>query len=205
MYIGLVGKSCSGKNYVGELFSKKGYQVLDLDELCHKAYELAPIKSALKETFGPEVLDKGVVSRKALGKVVFDNPTMRTKLENILYSWLKKEIFSQAQGPITFLNGALLRRAGLEELCKLIIYVDAPYEDRLGRALARDGITKEAFEKREAAQQDVDYRNNEYKAPVVIITNDNNTKAPELVRQINNICDRIKTISLKENEDNEEK
>ncbi len=209
MYIGLVGKSCSGKNYVGELLKKRGLWVLDLDELCHKAFELDSITSEIKKAFGPEVFNKdGTVSRKALGKVVFDNPQKREALENILYSWLRKEI-ARLSRPVTFLNGALLKRAKLDELCSAIVYVDAPFEDRLQRALKRDCITKEDFEKREAAQTDVDFRNNEknneYRAPIWVLKNDKNTKELELIRQINIICDRINSISQQENENNEEK
>ena len=206
MFVGLVGKSCSGKNYVAKLFAKRGYQVLDLDELCHKAFELEPIISEIEKAFGPQIINKedGTVSRKALGRIVFDNPSKRLVLENILYSWLKKEIPSLASGEVTLLNGALLRRAKLDELCSLIIYVDAPYEDRLERVLKRDKITAEDFEKREAAQADVDFRNNKYKAPVLVLNNYKDTKELELIRQINIICDRINSISQRENENNEE-
>ena len=195
MFIGLVGKSCSGKNYVGQLLQDKGYEVWDLDKLCHEALLLEENVRAVVKAFGPQVLASGVVSRKALSQIIFENPAKRTDLENILYPWLiKKVISNEAFGtfvPVIFLNGALLRRAGLDAYCHFIVYVDAPYEDRLKRAISRDGIVPQAFEKREAAQEDVDFRENKYKAPILVINNANGTKDLELIRQINIICDRI--------------
>ena len=210
MFIGLVGKSCSGKNYVEAILQKQGYMVLDLDKMCHDLLKKTTVISAVVQAFGPEVLlpESQEISRPALSKLIYDKPSKRRVLEKILYPALEKEILSvQALCPMKtiFLNGALLRRAALDELCKAIIYVDAPYEVRLERALVRDSITKEAFEKREAAQKDVDYRDNQYKAPVWVINNDKTTKDAELVRQINGICDRINLISQEGNENNEEK
>lgn len=207
MFIGLVGKSCSGKNYVGEILQGKGYEVLDLDKLCHKGLEDKDNVQAIVKAFGFDVLDESFISRKALGKIIFENPSKRETLERILYPWLIEEIKNRANAnkSVIFLNGALLRRAGLDSYCSFIVYVDASYEDRLKRAISRDGITESGFEKREEAQKDVDFRENEYKAQILVINNNNETKKLELIRQINIICDRIETIFNKGNEGNEEK
>ncbi len=206
MFIGLVGKSCSGKNYIGQIFQEKGYEVWDLDELCHQALELEDVAQKVIQSFGSQVLDGFFVSRKALAKIIFENPSKRIDLENILYPWLVAQVKAKAEldNSVIFLNGALLRRANLDSFCKFIVYVDAPYSNRLERAIDRDGITEHDFEKREAAQNDVDFRQNEYKAPILVINNNNKTKNLELIRQINMICDRIKMISNKGNEENEE-
>ncbi len=208
MFVGLVGKSCSGKNYVGKLLEQKGYEVWDLDVLCHDALEQKENIQKVEQVFGSQVLENGAVSRQALGKIIFEKPEMRSKLENLLYPWLIKKVALQETlqpQAVVFLNGALLRRAGLDSYCNFVVYVDAPYEDRLKRALVRDGVTETSFAKREAAQEDVDFRNNQYKAPILVINNGNETKNLELIRQINIICDRISTIFKKGNEDNEEK
>lgn len=202
MFIGLVGKSCSGKNYIGQILQDKGYEVWDLDELCHQALEEEENVRSVAKAFGPQVLDGASISRKALGRIVFENPAKRAELENILYPWLVQKIRSydanarrdakpKEKEPVVFLNGALLRRSSLDSYCKFIVYVDAPYKDRMERACSRDGITEQAFEKREAAQKDVDFRENHYKSPIFVINNNKETKNLELIRQINIICDRI--------------
>ena len=200
MFLGLVGKSCSGKNYVGQLLQERGYEVWDLDVLCHEALTLEENVQAVVKAFGSEVLENGVVCRKTLSRLVFENPAKRFDLEEILYPWLVKKVVSYEGSSVVFLNGALLRRAALDAYCTFIVYVDAPYEDRLKRALSRDGITEQAFEKREEAQGDVDFRENQYKAPILVINNAEGIKNLELIRQINIICDRIEMISNKGNE-----
>lgn len=212
MVVGLVGKSCSGKNFVGSLLSEQGFEVWDLDVLGHEALECNA--KAVVDAFGDDVRDPSsmpsspAVSRKALSAKVFDEPSLRTVLEGILYPWMEERILSRAScigDGVLVLNGALLHRAGMDAFCKAVIYVDAPYEVRLERALFRDGISKESFQKREASQPDVDFRCNTYACPVFVVENGFGTKKAELNRQIRNICDRIGITYIKGNEYREEK
>jgi len=209
MLIGLVGKSCSGKNYVGALLEGMGFEVLDLDVLGHEG--LSANADAIESVFGRDVMveEGGVlhVSRKALSKKVLDDPSLRKALEDVLYPWMERRILGREAlccGSVLVLNGALLHRAGMDRLCKAVIYIDAPYEVRLKRALERDGVSKEAFQKREAAQEDVDFRSNAYACPVFVVENDFGTEKRELNRQIVDICDRIGITDIKGNEDHEE-
>lgn len=196
MLIGLTGKSCSGKNYAGLYLKEKGFEVWDLDLIGHDGLDLNIDK--VISIFGENVVyhcnGTVKVDRKALGKVVFENPSMRTKLEGILYPWMEQLILDwelSHPGEYLVINGALLFRSGIDAKCKAVIYVDAPYEDRLKRALARDGVSVEDFEKREASQTDVDYRSVKYRAPLFIVQNNNGTERKQVNRQIDNICDNI--------------
>lgn len=209
MLIGLVGKSCSGKNYVGTLLERMGFEVLDLDVLGHEG--LCANAGAIESVFGNDVMttEDGVlsVSRKALSRKVFDDPSLRKALEDILYPWMERRILEHEAlrgGSVLVLNGALLHRAGMDGLCKAVIYVDAPYEVRLKRAFERDGISEEAFQKREAAQEDVDFRSNAYRCPVFVVENGFGAEKIELNRQIVDICDRIGITDIKGNENHEE-
>ncbi|MBQ5392177.1 MAG: hypothetical protein IIU44_07385 [Spirochaetales bacterium] len=50
MIIGLVGKSCSGKNFVGGILEKAGILVWDLDVMCHEGLvENADAKRCIRE------------------------------------------------------------------------------------------------------------------------------------------------------------
>lgn len=198
MIVGLAGKSCSGKNYVGKLLEGFGLTVWDMDVMCHDG--LYENLDAVVAAFGSDVVSvvdgRTVVSRPAIGKVVFSNPSKRTELENILYPWLREKVIgwreSHADG-VLVINGALLYRSGFDALCDAVIYVDASYDVRLGRVLERDGITKESFDARESSQADVDYRDVEYRAPVYIVTN-NGCNLDELNRQVFSICDKLGII-----------
>ena len=132
MVVGLVGKSCSGKNRVGSILNGLGLEVWDLDVMAHDGLEANA--KAIEGLFGPEAVrwEKGkpVISRQAIGKVVFSDPQKRKALEDIIYPWLKVLVTdwvkSHADG-VLVLNGALLYRSGFCRLCDHIIYVDASF------------------------------------------------------------------------------
>lgn len=195
MIVGLTGKSCSGKNHVGTILKKMGLEVWDLDVLAHDG--LYANSDAIIKLFGPEIVHhedgKDIISRKAIGKVVFSDPGMRKKLEDILYPWLRGLILDWKDSHPDrnlVLNGALLYRSGFNNLCDFIIYVDADYDVRLKRAMSRDGISEEAFRLREQSQSDVDFRDVDYGVPLEVVTN-NNTHMDKLNQQVFNICDRL--------------
>ena len=195
MVIGLTGKSCSGKNHVGTILGKMGLEVWDLDLIAHDGLEANA--EAIEALFGPDAVHlengRAVISRKAIGDVVFKNPDMRKKLEDILYPWLRKLVIAWVKehtDKVLVLNGALLYRSGFNSLCDCVIYVDASYETRLKRACLRDGITEEKFKLREQSQEDVDYRVVDYGVPVHVVAN-NLADMDKLRQQVFNICDKL--------------
>ena len=194
MVIGLTGKSCSGKNYVGQVLEGIGLEVWDTDKMCH--YGLNENIRAIVSEFGEGVVQGEKVSRPALGNVVFADPERRKALENILYPWLRKKVEEWIEGNpdgILVLNGALLYRAGFCDLCECVIYVDASYETRLRRAMERDGLDEKAFMLREMSQQDVDFRDVTYPVTLYIVSN-NESNSVEVNRQIFDICDRLGVV-----------
>lgn len=190
MVIGLTGKSCSGKNEAGNILARAGLEVWDLDRIAHRGLE--ENREAVTAVFGPDT------SRAAIGRIVFSDPDKRRQLEDILYPWLEKKIISWRKANpdgVLVINGALLHRAGFHLLCDSIIYIDAPFGVRLGRALQRDGVTEEQFRLREGSQDDVDYRVVDYRVPVHVILNEN-LNLDELRRQVLNICDKIGVLTV---------
>lgn len=190
MVIGLAGKSCSGKNEVGNILAEKGFRVWDLDNLAHRGLE--ENREAVAAVFGPDT------SRAAIGRIVFCDPSMRRRLEDILYPWLEKKITEWKEAnpdSVLVINGALLYRARFNLMCSAVIYVDAPFDVRLRRALRRDGVTEEQFRLREESQADVDFRTVDYGVPVYVIDNEN-PNLDELRRQVSDICDKIGMLTV---------
>ena len=195
MVIGLVGKSCSGKNEVGKVLQKLGLEVWDLDEIAHDGLEVNA--NAIEALFGAKAVrrEKGkvVVDRKVISDVVFSDPSMRTKLEGILYPWLEAKAVKWAKdnpNDVLVLNGALLYRAGFNKICDSVIYVEASFGTRLKRAIKRDGVTEEQFKKREASQEDVDYKVVDYGVPVYLVSTEDGDM-DKLRQQVFNICDTL--------------
>ena len=194
MVIGLTGKSCSGKNYVGHVLEGIGLEVWDTDRMCHDG--LNENITAIVSEFGEGVIQGTEISRPALGKIVFSDPERRKALENILYPWLRKKVEEWIEGNpegTLVLNGALLYRAGFCELCSCVIYVDASYETRLRRAIERDNLDEKTFMLREKSQQDVDFRDVAYPVTLYIVSN-NDSNSGEVNRQIFDICDKLNVV-----------
>jgi dephospho-CoA kinase len=190
MVIGLTGKSCSGKNEAGNILGQAGLEVWDLDRIAHRGLE--ENREAVAAVFGPGA------SRASIGKVVFSDPEKRKQLEDILYPWLGKKISAWKDANpdgVLVINGALLHRAGFHLMCDAVIYVDAPFDVRLKRALGRDGVTEEQFRLREGSQDDVDYRVVDYVVPLHVISN-GDLNLDELRRQVLNICDKIGVLTV---------
>ena len=194
MVIGLTGKSCSGKNFVGRVLEGIGLEVWDTDRMCHDGLN-ENIRAIVSE-FGEGVVQGAEVSRPALGKIVFSDPERRKALENILYPWLREKVeewIKRNPEGILVLNGALLYRAGFCDFCECVIYVDASYETRLRRAIERDGLDEKTFMLREQSQQDVDFRDVTYPVTLYIVSN-NDSNSGEVNRQIFDICDKLGVV-----------
>ena len=151
--IALVGNIASGKSTVEKFLTEKyGFSVLDTDKACHFLLEKLSAK-IIQEFKNYEILDEnGRLSREKLGKVVFYNEDLKTKLENILYPNLRVEInryFEEHKSEeIVFVAIPLLFEANMENLFDKIMFVYCNDEIRLERLIKRNNYTKEYAQKR---------------------------------------------------------
>lgn len=177
MVIGLTGKICSGKNFIGRLLQARGFEVWDLDREAEKIR-----KAKRAEIFNAF----GTTDSEELSQKVFNNPKALKQLENIIYPDLKEKIKTYPFDLV--INGALLNRSGFDSLCSFIIFVDAPYELRKQRALNQRHLSEQEFERRNRSQEDVNPAS--YSCPVRIIRNNgepDHILIPELDR-IFDVC-----------------
>ena len=151
--IALVGNIASGKSTVEKFLTEKyGFSVLDTDKACHFLLEKLSAK-IIQEFKNYEILDEnGRLSREKLGKVVFYNEDLKTKLENILYPNLRVEInryFEEHKSEeIVFVAIPLLFEANMENLFDKIMFVYCTDEIRLERLIKRNNYTREYAQKR---------------------------------------------------------
>lgn len=112
--IGLTGGIASGKSTVSQLFSKLGIKVIDADVIAREVLVLYPeLLEKIKRTFGEHFFtEDGSLDRKALANYIFKYRGERIKLDDIMISPIKEEIFKRIDE---------LERSGLK-LC----IVDAP-------------------------------------------------------------------------------
>jgi len=193
MIIGLTGKSCSGKDFFASLLDKNKFEVIDEDHIGHIALE-DKIED-LAKAFGNDILkENGTVNRKKLGGIVFSDSEKLSLLNSIVHPYmvsytlkLCNEIIEKGKIPV--INAALLEKMGFVQYCDQIILVLSDYSYRLERAIERDGISKDAFEKRTNAQAEIG--TTLFSSGKKIITIFNNGTEEQLYRQVKYYCDTI--------------
>ncbi len=158
--IGILGGVASGKSMVARQFERLGAKVLDADRAGHEALRLPHVEKAVRRRWGDAVFGPdGRIDRARLARVVFaagaDGQRERTHLEELTHPEITRLIEEQAtelaakETAVTVLDAPLLLEAGWGELCDKRVFVEAPRETRLKRAMAR-GWGEEEFTAREA-------------------------------------------------------
>jgi dephospho-CoA kinase len=149
--------------------------VIDADAVGHELLKDAHVRKQIVERFGPGVLEKAgdardqepAVDRRALGAIVFSDPAARHDLEEILHrpmrAWflavIEREKSTRAgSGRMVVLDAAVLLEAGWDDLCDLIVFVDAPHEERVRRVREHRGWSSEKLAARERAQWPADVK-----------------------------------------------
>jgi dephospho-CoA kinase len=154
LLLGLTGLYCAGKNFVGKIFEKKGFAVLDVDKLGHVALENQ--KNIVAERFGGAVLGPdGTVDRHALGEAIFGRPEELAALESIVHpeaNRLTLEWVEANHDRSCVINAALLHRSAMFDRLDAFIFVKAPYPLRILRARKRDGLSWKELRRRFESQ-----------------------------------------------------
>ena len=171
--LGVCGGIGSGKSKACQLLvDELGCRLhLDADSLAHRVYKpQSPVLEEICTAFSNQdlVTDQGELNRKALGAVVFADPSAMGRLERIVWPHVKTEIQEQIRieerriqeedgdekAPVVVvLEAAVLIDAGWMDLLDGLWVVEASPEVSLQRLVEHRGMTKEDAQKRMEAQQ----------------------------------------------------
>jgi dephospho-CoA kinase len=83
--VGLTGNYGMGKSTVAKMFGRRGAVILDTDEIVADLLNGASVIQEIREALGDGVVEHGVLSKETVARLVFDDPSMRIRLENILH------------------------------------------------------------------------------------------------------------------------
>ena len=157
--IGLTGGIATGKSSAARLLEQHhGLPVLDADLYARQALEPGqPATEAVLERFGPGVVSSGgVVDRRALGAIVFNNQDERRWLEQLVHPIVRQrfdqELVQLGTKPAVVLMIPLLFESGLEALCSETWLVDCDESQQLQRLMARDQLNEAEAQARMDAQ-----------------------------------------------------
>ncbi len=167
--IGLIGGVASGKSAVAAALAKRSAVVFDADKIGHAVLQRPAVRDELVDLWGTEILDgAGGLSRPAIAKLVFgDSPATkanRKQLEELLHPLIREQIeveirqLPDADVPAVVIDAPLLIESGWNEVCQAVLFVDAPREQRLARAMEHRGWSPEEFARREASQMPIEQK-----------------------------------------------
>lgn len=160
MVIGLTGSMAAGKSTAAARLRELGAVVIDADQASRRVVEKGrPALSALAARFGPGILGpEGDLDRRAMAALAFGDPEALAALNGILHPAIRLEMEAalgrarEAGAQVAVLDVPLLFECGYHKMCRESWLVTAPLEARLQRAMARDGVSREAALKRMQAQ-----------------------------------------------------
>ena len=144
--IGLTGGIASGKTTVSDCFKKLGTKVIDADVISHEVTE--PSGSAFEEIlseFGSEILDeKGLINRKKMRAIIFDDESQKKILEEIIHPKVRDEMFkriNKSDDHYLIISVPLLVETGMNRIMDRTLLVDCSEDTQIERLMHRDKIT----------------------------------------------------------------
>lgn len=152
LVIGLTGGIGSGKSAASAWFAEQGIDIIDADVIAHEVVAKgSKTLHNIQKKFGDWVINKsGEMDRAAVRNHVFTYPQALIELESITHPAIReaaKEQLVASTSDYTVLVAPLLieaAEAGLANLCRRILVIDASQETQLTRASRRDNqnVTK---------------------------------------------------------------
>lgn len=154
--IGLTGGIGSGKTTIGNFFQELGIPVYVADDEGRKITDLPEVIRQIQAVFGDAVIENGMVNRKKLSEIVFNDEKKLAQLNEIIHpavkahfaNWIKK----YTDSPFVIRESAILFESGSATDCDYIITVTAPLENRIERVVQRDQSSRSAVMSRIANQ-----------------------------------------------------
>lgn len=152
--LGLTGVSGAGKSVAAEHFKKRGAFVIDADKISRDITKKGGIAVPEIEKAFPEAVTDGVIDRKKLGSIVFNDSEKLKILNKITHKYIMKIIKELAEPNNGFIviDAPVLYEAGADALCDKVMVIDAPDEVKIKRIMARDNIDRARAKERIAAR-----------------------------------------------------
>jgi len=177
------------------MIREKGYPVVDLDSLAHRAIEPGkPAYEKIVSRFGHEILNPDhTIDRRKLGRKVFPDPEARRELESFTHpevsELMKQEIETHREKGWTFLfiEVPLLYEVGMDSWIKPVIVVKSPEAVCIDRLKGRDALSEQEILSRMRSQMDIEEKTR--RADYVV---DNSRDLETTRSQVDDIINKLK-------------
>lgn len=156
--IAITGNIGSGKSLVCKIFNHLGINTFHSDEETKKLYFLPDVKKEIIGRFGEEVyFADGSLNKKLLSYHLFQNKEALQFIETLLYPKLN-QIFDEwcmkQTSEYVLFESAILFEKNFDNQFDKIIFVSAPEDVRLQRAMQRDKCDEDNVRSRMRLQWD---------------------------------------------------
>lgn len=182
--IGITGNIGSGKSLVCKIFNHLGINTFYSDEETKKLYLLPEIRKQIVDYFKDEVyFQDGSLNKKLLSYHLFQNPKALQFIETILYPKLNETFdrwCKRQSSDFVLFESAILFEKKFESQFDKIIFVSAPEDVRLQRAMLRDNCNEENVRSRMRLQWDEETKIQ--KSDFVIINDGKKMLVPQAVK-----------------------
>jgi dephospho-CoA kinase len=145
--VGITGGIGSGKSTVCGVFKTIGIPIFEADQVAKKLMnENREIRKTLTGWFGEELYTSGVLNRKMLSGLIFNNTELLEKVNALIHPLVRETFLQWSEEqttPYSVYEAAILFESGFYRLMDFTILVSAPEHLRIERVIERDKITAE--------------------------------------------------------------
>ncbi len=189
----LVGLSGSGKSLLSERLRELGYEVINCDRVVRELQQPGTACWEDMRASFPDVFSGDILNRRELGRQCYADDEKMKRLNSIVHPRVREELHRRFEAltvegkECCFIEAPTLFESGIDDVCDLIILVEASRETSVRRIIERDGLSREDAEARLDAQIPVE----ELESKVdIIIQNDKDIE--DLNQRIDRMCEYLK-------------
>ena len=144
MIIGLTGSIATGKSTLSKYLKDLGYLVINTDDIAHQVLTFPHIIKKIESLVNQDVVESGIINRKKLGDIVFNDSEKLRILNNITHPEIyriTKDLIEKQSG-VVFVEVPLLFETNFTSLVDKIIVISADEKIQIKRLKKRNKITK---------------------------------------------------------------
>lgn len=159
--VGITGSIGSGKTVVCRVFSLLGIPVYNADTAAKEIMNVDfGLRNEIKNTFGEDIFlpvnKGGMLDRKKLALIVFNNPKDLARLNSIVHPAVTRDfelwVGKNNTAPYVIKEAAILLESGAHKNVDAVILVTSPEALRKQRVMLRDHVSEKDFDARQANQ-----------------------------------------------------
>ena len=182
--VAITGNIGSGKSLVCKIFKHIGINTFHSDGETKKLYLLPDVKKEITNRFSEDVyFADGSLNKKLLSYHLFQNDEALKFIESLLYPKLNQvfeEWCEQQTSSFVLFESAILFEKNFDKQFDKIIFVSAPEEVRLRRAMQRDNCDEENVRSRMRLQWDEEIKIS--KSDYIIINDGVEMLIPQIIK-----------------------